>query len=389
MLGPQSLHIRSRDPRWEPRRGFANGIIFFLLLAALIAAWIAWATWPSPGTGLNAKAQRRPVEPRTIAEPSLEQLNIRVYQNASPSLVQVTSIGDEEDLFGLNVQEVPEGVGSGFVWDTDGHIVTAYHVVEGAEALRVTLSDHSVYDAQKVWGDEDQDIAVIWIHAPKTKLHAIPIGVSHSLKVGQLVYALGDPFGLAQTMTSGIVSALGREMESSNGRKIRGVIQTSAPINPGNSGGPLLDSSGRLIGMNTAIITPSGAFAGIGFAVPVDEIDTVVTQLIRRGKIVRPHLGVQVAEDQIAQQLGVKEGALVLKVLPNTPAAKAKLRGTRRQDGEIALGDVIVAVNGNAINNSSDLRSAIAQLKPGQTAILTILRNGSRQEVKVSLDAAQ
>src|SRR4029077_3855204 len=173
-------------------------------------------------------------------------------------------------------------------------------------------------------------------------------------------YAIGDPFGLDTSMTPGIVSALGREIESANGRMIRGVIQTSAAINPGNSGGPLLDSAGRLIGMNTAILSPSRAFAGIGFAVPVDDINRVVPQLIKHGKIVRPRLGVQLASDDVARQLGVKKGVLILKVLPDSAAAKAGLRGTgRNEQGHLELGDVIVAVDGKAVEHSQDLYAAL------------------------------
>jgi S1-C subfamily serine protease len=385
-------HSSLRTLPYETRRrtdGVGGAAFLLLLLLLVIVGSLVWALWPSAATGIDAKARPRLVEARDVPESAAELANIRIYQQSSPCVVQVTSIGEPETLFGLNVQEVPQGVGSGFVWDTEGHIVTANHVVDGAASLRVTLSDHSVYEAKKVWGYEDQDIAVIWIDAPKSKLHPLPIGSSHNLKVGQIVYALGDPFGLDETMTTGIVSALGREIESSNNRKIRGVIQTSAPINPGNSGGPLFDSAGRLIGMNTAILSPSGAFAGIGFAVPVDEINDIVPQLIRHGKVVQPRLGVQVAEDQTARQLGVDQGALIVKVSPNAAAAKAGLRGTQRQAGRIELGDVIVALDGKPINDSSDLRSALEQYKPGDTVTLTIVRNDHRMDVKVTLGASQ
>jgi S1-C subfamily serine protease len=233
-------------------------------------------------------------------------------------------------------------------------------------------------------------MAVLWIDAPKKKLRPILMGTSHDLKVGQIAYAIGNPFGLDQTMTNGIVSALGREMESANGRPIHGVIQTSAAINPGNSGGPLLDSSGRLIGMTTAIISPSGAFAGIGFAIPVDEINEIVPQLIQHGKVVRPRLGVQVAEDQLARQVGVDQGTLVIKVMPDSPAARAGLQGTRRDEsGQIVLGDVIVAVNGQPIAKGKDLASILERFKVGDTVTLTIVRSGERSDVLVTLQAAE
>ncbi len=192
------------------------------------------------------------------------------------------------------------------------------------------------------------------------------------------------------TMTTGIVSALGREIETANGREIHGVIQTSAPINPGNSGGPLLDSAGRLIGMNTAIVSPSGAFAGIGFAIPVDEINQYVPELIRHGKVVRPRLGVQVAEDQLAEQMGVDKGVLILKVLPDSAAASAHLQGTRRaEDGQIHLGDVILAIDGKAIGTAKELNAALEKYHIGDAVTLSIVRDGQKQDISVTLRASQ
>jgi S1-C subfamily serine protease len=319
-----------------------------------------------------------------------EEANIQIYERVSPSVAQVTSLSQQQDLEGLNAQEVPKGVGSGFVWDDKGHIVTNYHVVAGADGARVTLTDHSTYDAQAIWGYPDQDMAVIWIKAPKSRLHPITVGTSHDLKVGQVVYAFGDPFGLDLTMTTGIVSALGREINSESGRKIHGVIQISAPINPGNSGGPLLDSAGRLIGMNMAILSPSGAFAGIGFALPVDEVNQYVPELIRNGKVVRPRLGVQIAEDQLAHQLGVDNGVLIIKVLPNSAAEAAHLRGTRRADsGQIQRGDVILAIDGKPMSNAKDLNAVLEQRHVGDTVTLSIVRDGQRQDVTAKLQASQ
>jgi S1-C subfamily serine protease len=362
-------------------------VLLFLALLA-VGGLFLWQHWPWRGSGLNPSAEPRLVVARGELSQE-EKSNIQIYEQSSPSLVQVTNLAQQSSgFFGLDIQEVPEGVGSGFIWDTDGHIVTNYHVVKGADAARVTLNDHSTYEARQIWAYPDQDIAVLWIDAPKSRLHPIPIGTSHDLKVGQIVYALGDPFGLGETMTNGIVSALGREMKSVTGRIIHGVIQTSAAINPGNSGGPLLDSAGRLIGMNTAILSPSGTFAGIGFAIPVDEINRIAPQLIAHGKVVRPRLGVQPAEDQLARQLGVEEGALILKVLLNSPAAKAELRGTQRAaSGRIRLGDVIVAIGGKPIKNAQDLYLALERQKVGDTVTLIILREGERQDVQVTLEA--
>jgi S1-C subfamily serine protease len=352
-------------------------IVLLFVVLVPIAGLLVWWFWPSGGSGLNPQIHPRLVAARG-ALTDLEKTNIEIYEKVSPSLAQVTSMAQPTDVFGLNVQEVPEGVGSGFIWDQDGHIVTNYHVVKGADSAQVTLADHSTYDAQQIWAYPDKDIAVLWIRAPRGKLQPIAVGSSHDLKVGQMSYALGDPFGLDQTMTMGIISALNREIESVTHTTIRGVIQTSAPINPGNSGGPLLDSAGRLIGMNTAILSPSHGFAGIGFAIPVDEINQVVTQLIRHGKVVRPGLGVEVAQDPQTQ------GVLIIRVRPDSAAAKAGLRGARRDRSGIHL-DIIVALDGKPINNLQDLYTALQSHKVGDTVTLTIERDGERKEVPVTL----
>jgi S1-C subfamily serine protease len=305
-------------------------------------------------------------------------------------VVHVTNLVEQRGRFSLDVTRIPKGTGSGFVWDEDGHIVTNHHVIAGASVARVTLADHTSYETRHIWSYPEKDIAVLWIDAPKEKLRPMLIGTSHDLKVGQITYAIGNPFGLDHTLTTGIVSALGRDVQSESGAPLHGAIQTSAAINPGNSGGPLLDSAGRLIGMNTSIISPSGTFAGIGFAIAVDEINGVVPQLIRHGKVVRPRLGVQLAEDQLTRQLGIDQGALILKVVPGSPAAAAGLLETRRdQAGNIVLGDVIVAMDGQAIARSLDLFTALEQHQAGDTVTLTIVRNQQRQDVKVTLQAAQ
>jgi S1-C subfamily serine protease len=360
-----------------------------LLLAACIAAAVLWWIWPWGGTGLNPNAQARTITPRGLLSDQ-EKANIEIYEQASPCLVQVTNMAARSIGFGLEVQEVPKGVGSGFVWDQDGHIVTNFHVVQGAAAAHVTLADHSTYDTRKILPYPDQDIAVLWVNAPKSRLHPIPVGTSHDLKVGQIVYTLGDPFGLDQTMTTGIVSALGREIHSVNGRVIRGVIQSTAAINPGNSGGPLLDSAGRLIGMNTAIVSQSGGFAGIGFSIPVDEINQIVSQLIRHGEVVRPRLGVEAASDQLARRVGIEHGALIMKVVPNSPAAQAGLQGVERdENGNIHLGDIIVAIDGKRIDNMNDLYEALEHHRVGDTVKLTIVREEQRQDLQVKLQAGE
>lgn len=364
------------------------GCAWPLLVLVGAMTLLVWWFWDGE-SGLNPGAEPRPVTARgELAEE--EKTNIAIYERAAPAVVNVTNVSEQRSRFNLDVQQIPTGVGSGFVWDKEGHIVTNYHVVNGADIARVTLADHSTYDSRKIWGYPDKDIAVIWIDAPKSKLHPILIGTSHDLKVGQISFAIGDPFGLDHTMTVGIVSALGREVQSVNGPPIQGVIQTSAAINPGNSGGPLLDSAGRLIGMNTAIVSPSGTFAGIGFAIPVDEINQIVPQLIRNGKVVRPRLGVQLSQDQMTRQLGVKEGVLILNVVPNSPAAMAGLMGTRRDDaGRIILGDVIVAIDDKPIAEVKDLYSALEHSKVGDTVTVGFLRDGQRQNVKITLQAVE
>jgi S1-C subfamily serine protease len=378
------------DDRPSPPSRFPLiGYVVPVLLLLGILALLAWKVWPLSGTGLDPNAKPRPVDARGDLT-SEEKTNIAIYERCAPSVVHVTNLAQQRGQLSLNVQQIPRGTGSGFVWDSDGHIVTNVHVVEGADAARVTLADHSTYDVKRVWAYKDKDIAVLWIGAPKDKLRPIMIGTSHDLKVGQITFAIGNPFGLDQTMTTGIVSALGREIDSSSGRPIHGAIQTSAAINPGNSGGPLIDSAGRLIGMNTAILSPTGASAGIGFAIPVDEINEIVPQLISSGKIVRPRLGVQIAEDQMAQQLGVDKGALIVKVMPNSPAAKASLQGTRRdQSGQTHLGDIIVAIDGKAINAGKDLFATLERYHVGDTITLTVVRDGQRQDSKVTLEAAE
>ncbi|XP_044465139.1 protease Do-like 1, chloroplastic isoform X2 [Mangifera indica] len=252
-----------------------------------------------------------------------ELATVRLFQENTPSVVYITNLAARQDVFTLDVLEVPQGSGSGFVWDKDGHIVTNYHVIRGASDLKVTLADQSTYDAQVVGFDQDKDVAVLRIEAPKDKLRPIPIGVSADLLVGQKVYAIGNPFGLDHTLTTGVISGLRREISSAaTGRPIQDVIQTDAAINPGNSGGPLLDSSGSLIGINTAIYSPSGASSGVGFSIPVDTVNGIVDQLVKYGRITRPILGIKFAPDQSVEQLGVS-GVLVLDAPANGPAGKA------------------------------------------------------------------
>ncbi|KAF3444656.1 hypothetical protein FNV43_RR14349 [Rhamnella rubrinervis] len=316
-----------------------------------------------------------------------ELATVRLFQENTPSVVYITNLAVRQDAFTLDVLEVPQGSGSGFVWDKEGHIVTNYHVIRGASDLRVTLADQSTYDAKVVGFDQDKDVAVLRVDAPKDKLRPIPIGISADLLVGQKVFAIGNPFGLDHTLTTGVISGLRREISSAaTGRPIQDVIQTDAAINPGNSGGPLLDSSGTLIGVNTAIYSPSGASSGVGFSIPVDTVGGIVDQLVRFGKVTRPILGIKFAPDQSVEQLGVS-GVLVLDAPPNGPAGKAGLLPTKRDAyGRLILGDIITSVNGKKVVNGSDLYRILDQCKVGDKITVEVLRGDHKEKIPVILE---
>jgi len=340
------------------------------------------------GSGNDAAAEPRPITPRAELT-DLEKTNIQIYKKARASVVHITSVDLASLGFRFNVQEIPKGTGSGFIWDEKGHVVTNFHVIQGGQAARVSLADGSSYRARYVGGAPERDLAVLKIDAPASALKPIPVGTSDDLEVGQVVYAIGNPFGLDQTLTTGVISALGREIRSVvEGQTIQNVIQTDAAINPGNSGGPLLDSSGRLIGVNTAIYSPSGSSAGIGFAIPVDEVNRVVPQLIRSGKIIRPSLGIQVATDQLAEQFGV-QGVMILRVLPGTPAEQAGLRPTVRDaEGRILLGDIILGINGKEIKRVRDLFAVMEKVDPSKPVRLKLLRGERLIELEVDLSGS-
>ncbi len=359
------------------------------LLAMMIMAvgWCGAQTAEGQRVAPSEAGRPHPVAPRK-ALTDFERTNIALFEEASPSVTYITSLNVQLDFFTRNVLEIPRGTGTGFVWDKYGHIITNFHVIEGADRALVTLADGSAWEAGLVGAAAEKDLAVLRIEAPAERLRPLPIGSSSDLRVGQAAYAIGNPFGLDQTLTTGVISALGREIESVAKIPIRGVIQTDAAINPGNSGGPLLDSSGRLIGVNTAIFSPSGAYAGIGFAIPVDVVNWVVPELITHGRLRRPNLGVEVAPEQLMRRLGIEGGALVIDVQPGSSAERAGIRPTMRdRRGYILLGDLIVAMDGEPIRSPSDLVLALEKHNPGDVVRLTLLRDGKPVEVEVRLGA--
>jgi S1-C subfamily serine protease len=384
----------SSNPEYPPRPP-ANGsnarpyAAILMILATLIGIGlgvVAVLYWPfGGGDARNPNAAPRVPAPRGDLW-EIEKSISSIFSEANPSVVHIQSAG-----------QTTAGSGSGFIWDDDRHIVTNYHVIENAVVydpntnafqkqgnIDVILNDQTTYRADVVGAYPDKDISVLYLRfAPKSKLHKITVGTSGDLKVGQFAFAIGSPFGLDQTLTWGIISALGREITTEKRKTpIKNVIQTDAAINPGNSGGPLLDSAGRLIGMNTAIFSPSGSNAGIGFAIPVDEINSIVPQIIKHGRVIRPVLGVQIAPTQLAGQLGVHQGALIWEVVPNSPAARAGLRGTRRGQ----LGDIIVALDGKEINSPADLFSLLGDKKVGDQVEVGFIREGKQESVKATLE---
>jgi S1-C subfamily serine protease len=353
------------------------------LIALLLAAGLAGLT--AVLAQQRPDAAPRPVAPRGAL--AADELNhIQVFKASSPSVVNITALGLSRDLFSMNVQQVPRGTGSGFVWDETGHIVTNFHVIQGANAARVTLADQSSHRAELVGAFPDRDLAVLRIDVPRGKLPPIPLGSSRDLQVGQKVYAIGNPFGLDQSLTTGIVSALNREIESVTRRSIRGAIQTDAAINPGNSGGPLLDSAGRLIGVNTSIYSPSGGSAGIGFAIPVDEVNRIVPRLIRDGRVLRPNLGITVAPDDWARALKLPPGIAVLRVAPGSVAQRAGLQPfTRQADGEITAGDVLQAIDDEPVASFDDFLTLLERRQPGDRVTLRLWRAGQTRQATVTL----
>lgn len=365
------------------------------LLVLLVAVLLVVQMWSLsnrrglPAISLDPTAAPRPIAPAGDLAAD-EKTTIGLFKQASKSVVYVTTAELGRDL-DFNVLEIPRGTGSGFLWDEKGHVVTNYHVVEDANRFKVTLADQSTWDAVPVGAAPDKDLAVLRIDAPVSRLQPLLIGTSSDLEVGQKVFAIGNPFGLDQTLTTGIISGLGRQIVARTGKAIDGMIQTDAAINPGNSGGPLLDSRGRLIGVNAAIFSPSGASAGIGFAIPVDTVQRIVPQILRHGSVARPSIHADFFPDTLTQQKNFK-GVLVARVEPGGPAAAAGIKPTRRTAaGEIQWGDLIVAVDGHSVASREELLTLVEDRSVGDHVKLSIIRGletPSEQSLEVTVTLA-
>ncbi|MEM1032265.1 MAG: trypsin-like peptidase domain-containing protein [Myxococcota bacterium] len=371
-------HQHHRSLRWG--LALASAMTLGSVVGAAVGASAANAQSPA-ARERPSEAVATPMTSGALTPP--ERHTIGVFERASPAVVFITRLSDAR--LSLNATAQPSGTGSGFVWDDKGHVVTNYHVVKGGSGARVTLADRSTWKATLVGAAPDKDLAVLRIEAPAARLTPLPRGRSGALRVGQHVYAIGNPFGLDHTLSTGVISGLDRQIQSVSRRPITGAIQTDAAINPGNSGGPLLDSTGRLIGINTAIYSPSGASAGIGFAVPVDSVNRVVPELIQNGRYERPALGVSIADARRVDQSGV----LIMDVTADSGAARAGLRGTRRDasSGAIELGDIIVGFQGRTVEDQGDLFAALDETSVGDRVILTVKRGGETRRVEVTLGA--
>lgn len=365
----------------KPASQFSPSLLWAYALLLGVVLFLVWRFWPerTGGGDVDPQVTERVITPRgDLADD--EKTTIAIYNKARQSVVNIDTVGYRQDWF--DVAET-RGSGSGIVWNDKGHIVTNNHVIRGAQVVYVTLADHSRYkvmiDPQRRLYDDSKDLAVIKIDAPADRLKPIQLGRSDKLQVGQKTFAIGNPFGLDHTLTTGVVSAIGRQFE-----RIKGVIQTDAAINPGNSGGPLLDSAGLLIGVNTAIISSTSSSAGIGFAIPVDEVNRVVTQLIRHGKVSRPGLGIVPAPDQLTRNQGL-QGILIMRVNPGSPADRIGLRGITRDETGYRLGDMIIAIDGKDTLSTRQLFNVLDDYEVGREVELTIVRAGEQLKLKATL----
>jgi S1-C subfamily serine protease len=382
------MQVHDYDPRTRPDPVLAlmrPVFLVALLIFAVLAGWFLFGRHSS--STHDPDAVPRAITPRGDLAAD-EKASIELFERVSPSVVHITSLAVRRDRFNFNVLEIPRGTGSGFIWSADGYVVTNFHVIQNAEEARVKLADQSDWRARLVGYSANKDLAVLKIEVPSDRVSPIMIGTSRNLRVGQKVFAIGNPFGLDQSMSTGIISGVNREIKSVGGRLIHGVIQTDAAINPGNSGGPLLDSAGRLIGVNAAIATKSGTFSGVGFAVPVDTVNRIVPDLIRDGKVTRAGLGIYPMEDFQARRAGIQRGVAVFSVAPGSAAEKAGMLGARTNEfGETAMGDVIIEIAGNPIKDRDDLYEVLERFGVGDEVAVIVVRGRRKVRLKVKLQA--
>jgi 2-alkenal reductase len=363
--------VAAGNERMRMNNRLAVAVFLGLILAAL------FFIHPFGDRGRQIVSKPRDIAPRGDLA-NFEHATIEIFNTAAPSVVYIFTENAVAGFFGT--RQIRQGNGSGFFWDVHGHVVTNYHVVEGARRVQVRLDSGEAVDATFVGGSPDHDLAVIRLRRVPSEIHAIPVGYSGNLQVGQAVFAIGNPYGLARTLTTGVISALDRRLATDTGREVLGVIQTDAAINPGNSGGPLLDSAGRLIGVNTAIISASGSSAGIGFAVPVDVVNTVVPQLITRGKMPRPGIGIVLLDEERAARLGIR-GVVIERVVPGSEAEQAGLIGIDYRNR--LLGDVIVAVDAKQVDGLKDFMRIMQSLTIGQNILIDVQRGEEQRQVEV------
>ena len=358
------------------------------ILIVIVIVWIVADFFGiKPTRFFQPKIGMRPVAQPVGNLGADERVNMEVFEQASPSVTYITNKRFRRDYFSLNVTEIPQGTGSGFLWDSKGHIVTNFHVIYEADEIEVKLMDGKRYDATVVGADPDHDLAVLQINPTNLNISPLMIGSSSDLRVGQKVLAIGNPFGLDSTLTTGIISALDRTIQSMTKRYIHDVVQTDAAINPGNSGGPLLDSFGRLIGVNTAIISPSGTYSGVGFAVPVDTVNRIVTKLIKYGKVGRPGFGISLIPEHIMSRIGI-EGVGILEVSKGSSAADAGLREVKRlPNGRIELGDIIIEVDESEVKNSTDLVRIMDRHEVGDEVDIVIIRKNVKKPVRIIIQS--
>jgi len=358
--------------------GSQNRLVLVILASIIVAAAFTYFNHFAD-RGRRIVSQPREILPRgDLAD--FEKSTITIFNSAAPSVVYIFTENAQSGFFGR--RELQQGAGSGFLWDNHGHVVTNFHVIQGAQSIQVRLDTGEAIRATYVGGSADHDLAVIRLRRTPQSIRPIPVGTSDNLSVGQAVFAIGNPFGLARSLTTGVISALDRRLPTAGGREVMGVIQTDAAINPGNSGGPLIDSAGRLIGVNTAIISGSGSSAGIGFAVPVDVVNRVVPKLITKGKVPRPGIGIVVLDEEVAASLGVL-GVVIDRVMPGSEADRIGLQGIDYRNR--ILGDIIVAAGNQEVRDMADFIRILENYTIGQMIILDVKRGDQIRTVEVKI----